>query len=145
VLKIRWMLISCCSVLASCAAMKTPEIEELVTQTVAEEIPWVELPDGRATAAVHGEMSSDEHISYIRFPPGMRTAAHTHSNAYTGIIVQGVARHFEPNTVGANLWLPAGSFYRVPADVPHISECSEQSVCIFAIHQHGFFDRSLVE
>ena len=144
-LRTSWMLFSCCTVLASCAVVNNSGTEEVVTRTVAEDVAWNELPDGRATAAVHGEMALNEHISYVRFPRGMRTAVHTHSNAYTGIILQGVARHFEPNSAGEDVWLPAGSFYRVPADIPHISECSDQSVCIFAIHQHGSFDRSLVE
>ena len=138
------MQVCFCMACASCTFANKFGEGEFVTHTISADIPWVQLPDGRAIAAVHGEMASGEHISYIRFPAGMRTAIHTHSSTYTGLIVQGVGRHFEPDTAEVDLWLPAGSFYRVPANVPHISECSDEFECIFAIHQHASFDRRLV-
>lgn len=116
-----------------------------VQNTPVEEIPWSELPDGRAIAAVHGDMQAGEHVSYVRFPPGLRTAIHVHSNSYDGIIVKGAARHFQPASEEQAVWLMPGSFYRVPGNVAHISECSQESECIFAIHQHDAFDRALAE
>ena len=130
---------------AVCSMANGASEGEHLTHTVANDISWNALPDGRATAAIHGDMQSGEHISYVRFPPGMRTATHTHSNTYVGIIVKGTARHFEPQSAESEIWLPPGSFYRVPAGVAHVSECSSGSECIFAIHQHGPFDRSLVD
>ncbi len=79
------------------------------------------------------------------FPPGLRTAIHVHSYPYDGVIVKGAARHFQPASEAQAVWLMPGSFYRVPGNVAHISECSEASECIFAIHQHDAFDRALVE
>lgn len=121
---------------------KAQELES-VTHTTLDNIDWTELPGGRATATIHGDMQAGEHISYIRFPAGMRTAPHTHSSTYTGIMMKGVARHFEPELENESRWLSQGAFYHVPGGVPHISECAPESICVFAIHQHGPFDRSL--
>ena len=116
-----------------------------VQNTPVEEVSWTELPDGRAIAAVHGNRQTGEHITYVRFPPGLRTAIHTHSNPYSGIVVEGTARHFQPASEGQADWLMPGSFYSVPGNIPHISECAQETECVFAIHQHGAFDRALVE
>ena len=64
--------------------------------TLVAAVAWNELPDGRATARIHGEMTTGEHLSYVRFPAGLRTAPHSHSAEYFGIVVKGRARHFEP-------------------------------------------------
>ena len=134
-----------CALLSSCAQYDSVIVASGVQFTLVEDTAWQELPDGRATATVHGDMTAGEHITYVRFPAGLRTAVHTHSNSYNGIVVRGTARHFEPELEDQSAWLMPGSFYQVSANTPHISECSEESQCIFAIHQHGAFDRQLVE
>ena len=116
-----------------------------VQTTPAQEVSWLELPDGRAIATVHGDRQMGEHITFVRFPPGLRTAVHTHSNSYSGIVVKGLARHYQPASEAQADWLMSGSFYSVPGNIPHISECSQQSECVFAIHQHGAFDRAIAE
>jgi len=118
--------------------------DQLAT-TLFNDIDWTELPDGRAIATVHGNMTSGEHTTFIRFPAGRRTAVHTHSNTYDAVIIGGSARHFEPQLEATADWLGTGSVYHVPADVPHISECSIEADCVFAVHQHGPFDRVVVE
>jgi hypothetical protein len=134
-----------CVFAAACASRGAVFPHAEVQNTPVEQIPWAELPDGRALAAVHGDMQTGEHVSYVRFPPGLRTAIHVHSYSYDGIIIKGAARHFQPASEKQAVWLMPGSFYRVPGNVAHISECSQESECIFAIHQHDAFDRALAE
>lgn len=142
---IRSLIILFCVLATACVSKSAVSLITEVQNTPVEEIAWSELPDGRAIAAVHGDMQTGEHTSYVRFPPGLRTAIHVHSYPYDGVIVKGVARHFQPASEAQAVWLMPGSFYRVPGNVAHISECSEASECIFAIHQHDAFDRALVE
>ena len=139
------ILILFCVFATACSSDRGGFPPSEVQNTPAEDISWSELPDGRATAAVHGDMRMGEHISYVRFPPGLRTAIHTHSNSYSGIVVKGSARHFQPASESRAVWLMPGSFYSVPGNVAHISECFQGSECIFAIHQHDAFDRALVD
>lgn len=116
-----------------------------LAHTRVDDIAWNELPDGRAVASVHGDMTSGEHLSFVRFPAGMKTVPHTHSTAYVGIVVKGNARHFDPESPETMVSLPAGSHYVVPGEVVHVSECLPGSECIFAIHQHQAFDRKVAE
>ena len=139
----RWVLLVVALVSMSFGAGWVASSQERLTQTVVDDIPWAELPDGRATAFVHGDMQTGEHLSYISFPAGMKTAPHTHSTTYVGIVVKGRARHFEPEVASTQGVLPPGSHYRVPGGVVHSSECLDGSECIFAIHQHDAFDRAL--
>ena len=128
-----------------CAAPGSAGGVQRISATSIDDIDWTELPDGRAIVTVHGDRQVGEHTTFVRFPAGFRTALHIHSNSYDGVVVQGTARHYEPRPGEPEQWLRAGSFYRVPAGVPHVSECSGDADCIFAIHQHGPFDRSVVE
>jgi hypothetical protein len=116
-----------------------------ISAVTTDNIEWNVLPDGRATAKIHGDMQTGEHITYIRFPASLRTAPHIHTSTYTGIILKGTARHFETTQEESAEWLLPGSFYEVPSGVPHISECDAGSECIFVIHQHEAFDRGVVE
>jgi quercetin dioxygenase-like cupin family protein len=131
--------------MVGCASIEDTSREVRVTTTSIEDIDWLELPDGRSVSTIHGDRTSGEHTTYVRFPAGMRTAVHMHSNTYDGVVVSGTARHFEPELEASASWLSAGSVYHVPAETHHISQCSEESFCIFAIHQHGALDRTVVD
>ncbi|MFL2546098.1 MAG: cupin domain-containing protein [Candidatus Rariloculaceae bacterium] len=128
-----------------CASIEDRNSAARVTTTPIDDIDWLALPDGRAVSTVHGDRTSGEHTTYVRFPAGMRTAVHMHSNTYDGVVVAGVARHFEPGLEESAIWLSPGSVYRVPAETHHISQCADESFCIFAIHQHGALDRTVVD
>ena len=127
------------------ASVGNADGEERVSTTPFDEIDWTVLPDGRAIATVRGDRQAGEHTTFVQFPAGLKTAVHTHSNDYDGTIIRGTARHFEPQFEASAKWLNTGSIYHVPGNAPHISECSEESDCIFSIHQHGPFDRTVVE
>jgi quercetin dioxygenase-like cupin family protein len=109
-------------------------------RTSFSEIKWKDLPGGRGLAHVKGDFTKGAHIKLIKFSAGNKTPLHTHSHSYTGIVVKGVARHYEPNNPETETTLPAGSFWSVPANVPHISECLLGSECIFATQSDGAFD-----
>ena len=114
--------------------------ETQTTRTPVGELKWKKLPNGRQVSPVYGDMKKGGHITFIKFTPGMKTAPHTHSNDYVGIVVKGTARHYEPGKPDTETSLPAGSHWAVPANVVHISECLPGSECIFAIRQKAAFD-----
>lgn len=119
--------------------------EKHVTHTPVSELEWKVLPNGRELSPVAGDIKKGPHTTYVKFAPGMKTAPHTHSNDYYGIVVKGTARHFEPGTPESKVVLPAGSHWAVPANVVHVSECLPGSECIFAISQKSYFDIKPVE
>ena len=110
------------------------------TRTPVSELKWKKLPNGRQVSAVHGDMKKGAHTTFIKFTPGMKTAPHTHSNDYVGVVVKGTARHYEPGKPETETVLPAGSHWAVPAHIVHISECLPGSECIFSIRQDAAFD-----
>lgn len=111
-----------------------------VTHTPVSELKWKKLPNGRQLSPVAGDIKKGPHTTYVKFAPGMKTAPHTHSNDYYGIVVIGTARHFEPGKEDSKVILPAGSHWAVPANVVHVSECLPGSECVFAISQKSFFN-----
>ena len=129
----------------STPAMASENDIKQTTRTSFDKIEWKELPGGRGLANVKGDFTKGGHIKLIKFAPGNKTAIHTHSHSYTGIVVKGVARHYEPNKPATQTLLPAGSTWHIPANVPHISECLEGSECIFATQSDGAFDVKVVK
>jgi len=109
-------------------------------RTPFSEIKWKELPGGRALANVKGDFTTGPHIKLIKFGAGNKTIPHIHSHSYVGIVVKGTARHYEPGKPETQTILPAGSVWKISANVPHISECLPGSECIFATQSDGAFD-----
>lgn len=130
----------------SVSADSTGEKSTLTSQTSAYTNKWVETPFGAFASPVDGDMSKGKHITLIRFPAGLETPVHTHSHDYTGIVITGVARHYEPGKKSTMNKLPAGSHWSISANTPHVSQCYEGSgECIMAIVQEDKFDIHIVK
>ncbi|HFD12090.1 MAG TPA: DUF4437 domain-containing protein [Crenotrichaceae bacterium] len=110
------------------------------TRTPVSQIDWITLPSGRKVAEVKGNMNQEAHIKLVKYAPGMKSSAHTHSASYTGFVLKGTARHYEPGKPDTETILPTGSFWKIPAEVIHISECLTGEECIFATISEGPFD-----
>jgi len=115
------------------------------TRTTVGELKWSEVSNGRSVSPVYGDMKAGKHITFIKFAPGLKTAPHTHSNDYVGIVVKGTARHYQPGFPETETVLATGSHWAIPANVVHISECLSGSECVFAIYQEAAFDRKRVK
>lgn len=111
-----------------------------ITQQPAAGLDWGQTPFGPDASPVSGNFAEGGHITFIKFPAGMKTPVHTHSHDYVGIVVKGVTRHYSPKRGSARRDLPTGSHWSVKADIPHISECLPGSECIMAIYQKDAFD-----
>lgn len=135
-------LVTFCAILSvfGTPALAGQDDTQATKRTPFSDIKWKELPGGRGLAHVQGDFTKGAHIKLIKFSAGNKTAIHTHSHSYTGIVVKGVARHYEPNKPETETILPAGSHWTIPANVPHISECLKGSECIFATQSNGAFD-----
>lgn len=118
---------------------------EGTSRTPISEVEWNEVPGGRALANVHGDYKEGAHLKLIKFGAGQKTGVHIHSFDYVGIVVQGRARHFEPNNPQTETVLEPGSYWSITAGVPHVSECLEGQDCLFATQSDGPFDAMLVD
>jgi len=109
-----------CIVLDFTGTSALAENSKKSTRTSFSEVKWKELSGGRAVAQVKGDMTKGAYIKLLKFSAGSKTPPHTHSHSYTGFVVN---RHYEPSKPETQTILSAGSFWTIPANVIHISEC----------------------
>lgn len=124
------------SALPVCAASEDAES----SHSAFSELEWFETPFGPDASVVYGDFNNGEHMTYIKFLPGMVTPIHTHSSDYTGLVVKGTTMHWQPNKPDTQIELGEGSHWSISANVPHVSECLPGSACIMAIVQQDKFD-----
>ena len=127
-------------VLAGCDVAVAGDAVTPTARTAYEDVQWDIKPGGRQLAAVQGDYTKGAHIKLIRFGAGQKTPPHTHSYSYTGVVVKGQARHYEPGKPDTMTILPPGSFWMISANTPHISECLPGEDCVFATQSDGPFD-----
>ncbi|GGE16644.1 hypothetical protein GCM10011360_01750 [Primorskyibacter flagellatus] len=129
------------SPILAAALLVQPALADMTTaRTPASDVTWLDTPFGVHAAPVHGDFTKGAHVTFVRFKAGQATPVHIHSHEYTGIIVSGVGRHYEPDKPETEVDLPAGSTWYIGANVPHISACNARSDCVFALIQDEPFD-----
>ena len=103
------------------------------------QLDWQTTPEGVAFAALVGDRFEEPYMAMVRLPSGLVSPAHTKSANIFGVVVAGIMTH---NAVGAETGtaLPSGSFYKIPKDVPHISQCVSKVDCVTFLYQDGKFD-----
>lgn len=130
-----------CLALAIIAAATTATAgQDKSKRTQVQDLIWFETPFGPMASPVLGDFASGQHITYIKFSAGMTTPVHAHSEAYTGMVITGVTRHYEPGRPETEVELPAGSHWYIPANLPHVSECLPGAECVMAPFQSGPMD-----
>lgn len=130
-----------CSAFAA-TLLALPAIAETATvsATPVSKLAWAESGFGPMVSNVVGDMSQGQHLGYIRFTAGFVSPLHSHGADYTGIVVSGTTRHYEPGKRDLAVDLPAGSTWSIPGGLPHVSECLPGAECIMAIYQTESFD-----
>lgn len=114
--------------------------DEKFSHTASEEIQWGPTPFGPEAASIAGDFASGQHITFIKFAAGMATPLHTHSHDYVGLVVSGITRHWVHGKQKTQKLLPPGSYWSIPANVEHVSECLDGDDCVMAIFQSQAFD-----
>jgi hypothetical protein len=82
------------------------------------------------------------HGTFGMIPAHTASPQHTHSVAYHGVVVKGVLINpfnGDPNPPR----LSAGSYWYVPANIPHVTACVSDEPCLFYTHMNGPFDVKL--
>ena len=82
------------------------------------------------------------HGTFGIIPANTASPQHIHSVAYHGVVIRGVLiKPFngDPNPPRLN----PGSYWYVPANVPHVTACVSDEPCLFYTHMDGPFDVKL--
>ena len=144
-----WMLLGVAAtmVAAGCGEKEGDDDDDnsappVVYDNVAvDELSWVVIPDsgGVETAATFGDGTLERHGFFIKFPAGFPGGAHSHTEGYRGVVIQGrIANTLESG--GAVEWLGPGSYWAQPGVDRHVTACSAGTVCVGYIEFEGPFD-----
>ncbi len=84
---------------------------------------------------------ADKHGAMVKLPGGASSPMHIHSVDMHGIVISGTFSHIaEDADPSTEIDLPAGSYYLLPANLPHISKCVSTVDCVTFIYQDAMFD-----
>lgn len=128
---------------AMVAVMTTHAVSsDKIINTPAPSMQWETTPEGVRFAALQGNRFVEPYMAMVRLPAGLISPAHTKTANMFGIVISETMVHTalnaDENT--SETLLPEGSFYKIPAGLPHISKCISSKDCITFLHQDGQFD-----
>lgn len=101
--------------------------------------------DGVGFAPLFGNRFEEAYMAMVHLPAGLESPAHVKSADMFGVIIEGEMVHIAADaTNNEEVRLPSGSFYHIPAGVPHISKCVSEADCVTFLYQDGKFDFNVV-
>lgn len=106
-----------------------------------DELAWETTPEGVGFAPLSGDRFVESYMAMVRLPAGLVSPAHVKSSDMFGVMLSGTMTHLaasaDPSTA---VPLHAGSFYRIPAGLAHVSSCISTVECVTFLYQDGKFD-----
>lgn len=110
----------------------------------AEKLQWEVTLEGVAFAPLQGDRSKTAYMAMVRLPAGLVSPAHVKTANMYGLVVSGKIANISANG-DEEVGLGVGSYYKIPANLPHISKCVSEVDCVTFLYQDGKFDFLPVE
>ncbi len=105
------------------------------------ELNWQVTGEGVQFAALQGDRFSEAYMAMVRLPAGLVSPAHIKSANMYGLVVSGMMTHNSiENGLDDEVVLSAGSYYKIPAGLAHVSKCVSDVDCVTFLYQDGGFD-----
>lgn len=130
--------------LAPLGASAGPDSNEAARASVssfpAKDLKWVEIAGtgGIKYANVSGDLTGKgPYEAFVIFPAGKANPFHHHTQGLPTVVMKGT---FYAVIDGKRTEYPAGSFYRLPARLPHFSGCAAGEDCLLFQYQADNFD-----
>ncbi|NRR29565.1 cupin domain-containing protein [Oxalobacteraceae bacterium] len=126
--------------LADTSAPSSPRLAVGLISLPAAKLKWTEIPGtgGIQYANVHGNLSGHgPYQAFVIFPAGKDNPFHTHTQPLPTVVLKGT---FYAVIDGKRIDYPAGSFYELPAGLPHYSGCVQGEDCLLFQYQSDHFD-----
>ena len=115
--------------------------EDPIINKPANALDWQTTREGVAFAALDGDRFKEPYMAMVRLPSGLISPPHTKSANMFGVVVSGtLVHHVHGDKNASETLLPAGSFYKIPANLPHVSKCVSETACVTFLYQDGSFD-----
>lgn len=126
------------------AALATPALPALagdITNAPPAAQAFEISTEGVGFAPLDGDRFAGAYMAMVRLPGGLVSPAHVKSANMFGVVISGTLTHRAAmEETSAEVHLPAGSFYRIPAGLAHISSCVSAEDCVTFLYQDGRFD-----
>ncbi|KVT51456.1 cupin [Burkholderia ubonensis] len=106
----------------------------------ASQLTWNELPGsgGVKYANVEGDLAGHgKYSAFVIFPNGLDNPHHVHTQALPTVVLKGT---FYAIIDGKRIDYPPGSYYDLPANLPHFSGCATGDNCLLFQYQQDHFD-----
>ena len=106
----------------------------------AADLQWTAIPGsgGIKYANLRGNLAGKgPYEAFVIFPAGKDNPYHTHSQNLPTVVLKGT---FYAVIDGKRVEYPAGSFYDLPARLPHYSGCNKGEDCLLFQYQTDHFD-----
>lgn len=106
-----------------------------------QNLNWQVTPEGAAFAALRGDRFKTAYMAMVKLPAGLTSPLHVKSANMFGVVLSGTFSHIAKGaSASTEILLPAGSYYMIPANLPHISKCVSSTECVSFLYQDGKFD-----
>jgi uncharacterized RmlC-like cupin family protein len=134
-------IITALSAASLCALTTVAASADKIVNIPPPQLQWETTKEGVGFAALQGDRYAEPYMAMVRLPAGLISPAHIKTANMYGLVVSGTIANI---TVGADLQsqvkLPTGSWYKIPAGLPHVSKCLSTVDCITFLYQDGKFD-----
>ena len=116
-----------------------------IINTPPSHLEWKVTDEGVGFAPLQGDRFNEAYMAMVKLPAGLVSPSHIKSSSMYGLVVSGVLVHVANGLSSEEVELPAGSFYKIPAGLAHVSQCISKVDCITFLYQDGKFDFLPVE
>ncbi len=106
----------------------------------SELLEWDKTPEGVEFAALDGNRFEASYMAMVRLPAGTISPPHVKSANMFGVMIAGSMTHTAVDSPIPGAEIGPVGFYKVPAELPHISSCVSETPCVTFLYQDGAFD-----
>lgn len=100
------------------------------------ELYYTEVVPGVSAAVLRGDPDRGAYARFTRFDPGVEVPWHTHPHDIRMVVLAGAYLY---GTEEGEIPVTAGSYFEIPAGVPHTSRADPVEGCLFYEESEGKF------
>lgn len=127
-------------------ASVAPSFADEITALTKSDLPWSTTPEGAEFAALEGDRFAEPYMAMVRLPAGLASPPHVKTANMFGVVMEGTFQHTPSvGTDEKGKLLGPGSYYFIPAGLPHVSACISEVACVAFLYQDGAFDFNIVQ
>lgn len=131
--------------LAVASAVPTLAASQQINALPQAQLPWIATQEGAEFAALEGDRFNEAYMAMVRLPAGLASPRHVKTAGMFGVVVEGTFVHrASDNGPESDVLLGPGSYYHIPAGLPHVSACVSDVPCVAFLYQDGAFDFNVV-